>query len=128
LPAAGPARVQAWLDVLEAHNLLPADTDTGMARAEMALFARGQQLAEYLLGNLAGAIFGSFFSTLILTSTTLVVSLYLVAGVRRVKATFLRLAPRRYRHDAAAFWDATASTFRRWLGAGLLSMTFEGVA
>lgn len=127
LASTSSARIRAWLEVLEGRGLLPADTDTVIAQAQVALFVRGQQFAEYLLGHLAGAIFGSFFSTIILTSTTLVVALYLVADVRGVKVSFLRLAPRRYRHDAAAFWDTMGQTFRRWLGAGLLSMTYEGV-
>lgn len=121
-------RVRSWLEVLESRGLLPADTDTVITRAQLALFARGQQLAEYVLGELAGALFSTFFSTLILTSTTLVTGLYLIADVRRMKASFLRLAPRRYRRDAAAFWTAMAETFRRWLGAGLLSIIFEAVA
>lgn len=125
--AASSERIRSWLEVLEGRGLLPTDTDTVISQAQVSLFVRGQQLAEYLLGHLAAAIFGSFFSTMILASTTLVVALYLIADVRRVKTTFLRLSPRRYRRDAAALWEAMSQTFRRWLGAGLISMTYEGI-
>jgi predicted PurR-regulated permease PerM len=125
--AASAARIGQWLAALEARGLLPADTDTVVAGAQTALFARARQLAEELLGQLSGAIFGSFFATLILTSTTLVIALYFLVDVRGVKVAFLRLPPRRYRRDAAALWDTIAQTYRRWLGALLLSMLFEAV-
>ena len=125
--AASAERAGQWLATLEARGLLPADTDTVIAGAQTALFARAGQLAEDLLGQLTGAIFGSFFATLILTSTTLVIALYFLVDVRGVKVTFLRLPPRRYRRDADALWDTIARTYRRWLGALLLSMLFEAV-
>jgi len=61
--------------------------------------------------NLVLTLFGVFF-----------VAVYLLVNIRNVKATYLRIAPVRYRRDARELWDNFAFSLSRYLsGLGLVA-------
>ena len=56
----------------------------------------------------------------------LFVAVYLLAHVRKLKAAYLRAAPKRYRSDARELWDAFAYSLTRYLSGLGLDMFAQG--
>jgi predicted PurR-regulated permease PerM len=54
------------------------------------------------------------------------VAVYLLANVRKLKAAYLRAAPKRYRSDARELWDAFAYSLTRYLSGLGLDMFAQG--
>jgi predicted PurR-regulated permease PerM len=108
----------AWLD---GRRLLPLDADTIIASSRQAIASWAEEQGR---GLLRGKY--SVFSLLLTAFGMAVVALYLLADARRVKARYLRLAPHRYRRDAAALWDDLHHSFGRVMGAQAVSMAIQG--
>ncbi len=121
--AQGTAR--SLLQPLSDLGILPGTPDQFMATLGQDLVKLAQDVAEQVLGSLVGFISGAVGVALILFGV-LFVSVYLLANVRKLKATFLVVAPRGYRRDAKQLWDAFAFSFSRYLSGLGLDMFIQG--
>jgi predicted PurR-regulated permease PerM len=114
------------LEPLEARGLLPDGVDAVVYGLEQAALRALTDLARGLLdgglGFLAGAVSAGFF-----LFTVVVVAAYLLADARRIAAGYLRAAPRAYRRDARALWQALGRTVSRSFLASLASNTIQGL-
>jgi predicted PurR-regulated permease PerM len=84
-----------------------------------------QNLARQVLGGLLRFVSVTFGIALSLFGV-LFVAVYLLVNVRKIKATFLMTAPKRYRRDASELWDSFAFTLSRYLSGLVLDMFIQG--
>ncbi|MGB3681423.1 MAG: AI-2E family transporter [Rubrobacteraceae bacterium] len=89
------------------------------------LSGRAQDLAQNLLGGLAGFVSGvvNFGINLI---GALFVSVYLLLDVRRIKAVYLRTLPHRYRWDGRELWNAEGASLSKYLGGLAFVVVIQG--
>jgi predicted PurR-regulated permease PerM len=114
------------IEPLAENDLLPIPAEDVMAGLVQDLFTRAREIIEGMLGGLVGFISGAFnFGVMIFG--ILFVAAYLLADVRKVKATYLRAAPKRYRRDALDLWEAFGVSLSRYLGGLLLVVVIQGV-
>ena len=121
--AQGTAR--SLLQPLSDLGILPGTPDQFMATLGQDLVKLAQDVAEQVLGSLVGFISGAVGVALALFGV-LFVSVYLLANVRKLKATFLVVSPKGYRRDAQQLWDAFAFSFSRYLSGLGLDMFIQG--
>jgi predicted PurR-regulated permease PerM len=114
--------LRGLLEPLAARGLLPGTPNEFMTNLGQDLLNLAQSIAQQILGGLLSFISGTF--NLILTLFgMLFVAIYLLVNVRNIKVTYLRVMPRRYRHDARDLWDAFAFSLSRYLsGLGLVAI------
>jgi predicted PurR-regulated permease PerM len=112
---------------LDRRELLPGSDPEAFGRELVTdLFDRAQNLTENLLRDLIVFI-PQVFNFGVILFAVLFVAAYLLVDVREVKATYLRVAPKRYRQDARDLWEAFGISLSRYLG-GLLFVAFvQGV-
>ncbi len=103
------------LRLLQERNLLPGELDQLSTQIQQEVFRRAQTLAQALLLWLIGVV-SSAFTILLQAFGILFVAIYLLADVRKIKAAYLRAAPKRYRRDADALWQAFGVSLSRYLG------------
>ncbi|HEX2181660.1 MAG TPA: AI-2E family transporter [Rubrobacteraceae bacterium] len=112
---------------LDERELLPGSDPEAFGRELVTdLFDRAQNLTENLLRDLIVYI-PQVFNFGIILFAVLFVAAYLLVDVRKVKAAYLRAAPRRYRHDARDLWDAFGVSLSRYLGGLLFVAVVQGV-
>jgi predicted PurR-regulated permease PerM len=111
------------LKPLSKLGLMQGTPDQLMSRLSQDLVNLAQNLAQQVLGSLVHFVSGAFGVVLAIFGA-LFVAVYLLANVRRLKATYLRVVPKRYRQDARELWDAFAFSLTAiipylgaWLGA-----------
>lgn len=117
---------QDLLQPLGDLDLLPDTPEAIAARFGEDLFDRIQTLAEGLLSGLVGFISG-VVSAAILLFGVIFVAAYLLVDVRKVKAFYLKTAPRRYRWDARELWESFGVSLSRYLGGLAFVITIQGV-
>src|SRR5215210_2085522 len=109
------------LEPLAERGLLPSTPEEFMANVGQDLLNLAQSIAQQILGGLLGFISGTFSLVLTLFGV-LFVAVYLLVHIRNIKATYLRIAPARYRRDARELWDNFAFSLSRYLsGLGLVA-------
>ncbi len=113
------------LEPLSDRGLLQGTPDEFMARLGRDLLDLAQQVGQQVLGGLVGFISGTFSVALTLFGV-LFVAVYLLVNVRKLKATYLVVAPKRYRRDARELWDAFAFSLSRYLSGLGLDMLIQG--
>jgi predicted PurR-regulated permease PerM len=114
------------LEPLAESDFLPISAEDAMAGVVQDLFGRAREIIEGMLGGLVGFISGAFnFGILIFG--ILFVAAYLLVDVRKVKAAYLKAAPRRYRRDARELWDAFGVSLSRYLGGLVFIIIIQGV-
>ena len=84
-----------------------------------------QSVGRQVLGKLVGFVSGTISAALALFGV-LFVAVYLLANVRKIKATFLMAAPKRYRRDAAELWESEGVSLSRYLSGLGLDMLIQG--
>jgi len=114
--------VQALLEPLYESRLLPSRPEDLMANLGQDLLNLAESTAQQILGGLSNFISGTFSLFLTLFGAFFV-AVYLILNVRRVKADYLRMWPKRYRRDARELWDALDFSLSRYI-AGLVSVAF----
>jgi predicted PurR-regulated permease PerM len=114
------------IEPLAESDLLLIPAEDVMARLVQDLFSRAREIIESMLGGLVGFVSGAF-SFGIVVFGILFVAAYLLADVRKVKATYLKAAPKRYRRDALELWEAFGVTLSRYLGGLLVVVVIQGV-
>jgi predicted PurR-regulated permease PerM len=119
------ATVRALLEPLSQLGLLPGTPDQFMSNLGQDLVDLAQGLARQTLGGLVRFVSGAIGVALSLFGV-LFVAVYLLANVRKLKATFLLSTPKHYRRDAHQLWDAFAFSFSRYLSGLGLDMFIQG--
>jgi predicted PurR-regulated permease PerM len=114
------------IEPLAESELLPISAEEVMARLVQDLFGRAREIVEGMLGGLVGFISGAFNFGIVIFGI-LFVAVYLLADVRKVKATYLKAAPKRYRRDARELWDAFGVSLSRYLGGLVFVVLIQGV-
>jgi predicted PurR-regulated permease PerM len=113
------------LEPLTRLGLWHGTPDQLMSRLGQDLVNLAQNLAQQVLGGLVRFISITFGIALTLFGV-IFVAVYLLANVRKLKAAYLRAAPKRYRSDARELWEAFAFTLSRYLSGLGLDMFAQG--
>jgi predicted PurR-regulated permease PerM len=112
---------------LDRRELLPGSDPEAFGRELVTdLFDRAQSLTENLLRDLIVFI-PQVFNFGIILFAVLFVAAYLLVDVRKVKAAYLKAAPKRYRQDARELWDAFGYSLSRYLGGLIFVAAVQGV-
>ena len=112
---------------LDRRELVPGSDPEAFGRELVTdLFNRAQSLTENLLRDLIVFI-PQVFNFGIILFAVLFVAAYLLVDVRKVKAAYLKAAPKRYRQDARDLWDAFGYSLSRYLGGLLFVAAVQGV-
>jgi predicted PurR-regulated permease PerM len=112
---------------LDRRELVPGSDPEAFGRELVTdLFDRAQSLTENLLRDLIVFI-PQVFNFGIILFAVLFVAAYLLVDVRKVKAAYLKAAPKRYRQDARDLWDAFGYSLSRYLGGLLFVAAVQGV-
>jgi predicted PurR-regulated permease PerM len=114
------------IEPLAESELLPAPAEDIVAGMVQNLFDRAREIIEGMLGGLVGFVSGALNFGIVVFGI-LFVAAYLLADVRKVKATFLKAAPKRYRRDALELWEAFGVSLSRYLGGLLVVVVIQGV-
>ena len=114
------------IEPLAEKDLLPIPAEDVMAGLVQDLFTRAREIIEGMLGGLIGFISGALSFGIVVFGVVFVAA-YLLADVRKVKATYLGAAPKRYRRDALDLWEAFGVSLSRYLGGLLLVVVIQGV-
>jgi predicted PurR-regulated permease PerM len=114
------------IEPLAESEILPIPAEDVMAGLVQDLFVRAREIVEGMLGGLLGFISGALSFGIVIFGM-LFVAAYLLADVRKVKATYLKATPRRYRRDALELWAAFGVSLSRYLGGLLFVVVIQGV-
>ena len=117
--------VRDLLASLSERGLLPGAPEDLMANLGQDLSNLAESIAQQFLGGLLNFVSGTFGLFLTLFGA-LFVAVYLVANVRKVKANYLCMFPRRYRPDARELWDGFAFSLSRFLSGWALVAFIQG--
>lgn len=113
------------LQPLRESDVLLVPPERFMEGLVQDLFERARQLIEGILGGLVGFISGAFSFGIVIFGI-LFVAVYLLVDVRKVKAAYLKVAPKRYRRDFRELWNAFGLSLSRYLGGLLLVVVVQG--
>ena len=129
LPAIASSAEQQLRDALnffQQRGLLPNDSDEVASRVREDFTNAARAIAGNVLGGALGVITGTFSFALTLFGVVFV-GAYLLADVRRFKASYLRAAPHDYRRDFLTLWDAFGYSLSKYLSGLLLVLAIQGV-
>jgi predicted PurR-regulated permease PerM len=113
------------LQPLADYGLLKGTPDQFIGELSQDLLDLAKSVGRSILGGLVGFVSGTISLVLALFGV-LFVSVYLLANVRKIKATFLMAAPKRYRRDAAELWESEGLSLSRYLSGVGLDMVIQG--
>lgn len=117
--------LRGLLEPLAERGLVPGDPDELLSGAAAAVTGR----LRALVGALPGELFGLAGRTVQLALVALgsvVVAAYMLADARRIKAAYLRAAPKGWRRDALELWDSFGHTLSRYLSGLAFVMLIQG--
>jgi predicted PurR-regulated permease PerM len=117
--------VRGVLSPLSELGLWQGTPDQLMSRLGQDLVNLARNAARQALGSLISFVSITFGIALSLFGV-LFVAVYLLAHVRKLKATYLMAVPKRYRQDAHELWEAFAFTLSRYLSGLGLDMFAQG--
>jgi predicted PurR-regulated permease PerM len=117
--------IRSLLQPLTDSGILKETPDEFMVRLGRDLLDLAQSVGKQVLGRLVGFLSGTISVVLTLFGI-LFVSVYFLANVRKIKATFLMAAPKRYRRDAAELWESEGASLSRYLSGLGLDMIIQG--
>ncbi len=118
--------LRSVLQPLTDYGILKGTPDQFMGELGQDLLGLARSFGKQVLGGLVGFVSGTI-SLAITLFGVLFVSVYLLANVRKVKATFLLAAPKRYRRDAAELWESEGRSLSRYLSGLGIDMLLQGV-
>jgi predicted PurR-regulated permease PerM len=108
------------------RGMVSEDSDAVVDDLRTGAIERASQVAEGFLDNLLGAVTG-IFDLVVKTFGIVFVAIYLLIDARRMKATFIRTAPPRYRRDAQILWEDFGASLSRYLGGLSISLLLQGI-
>ena len=117
--------LRSLLQPLTDSGILKETPDQFMVRLGRDLLDLAQSVGRQVLGRLVGFVSGTISVALALFGV-LFVAVYLLVNVRKIKATFLMAAPKRYRRDAAELWESEGVSLSRYLSGLGLDMLIQG--
>lgn len=106
-------------------GVLQSTPDEFLGKLGRDLLDLARSSAQQALGGLVRFVSGAFGLVLGLFGV-LFVAVYMLVNVRGIKTTYLRVAPKRYRRDASALWDAFAFSLSRYLSGLAFVMFIQG--
>jgi predicted PurR-regulated permease PerM len=113
------------LQPLADYGLLKGTPDEFIGELGDDLLDFAKSVGRNILGGLVGFVSGTISLVLSLFGV-LFVAVYLLANVRKIKATYLMAAPKRYRRDAAELWESEGLSLSRYLSGLGLDMVIQG--
>ncbi|MBA2535116.1 MAG: AI-2E family transporter, partial [Rubrobacter sp.] len=117
--------VVGLLQPLADHGLLKGTPDQFLGELGQDLLNFARSVGKNILGGLVSFV-SSTISLVLSLFGVLFVSVYLLANVRQIKATYLMAAPKRYRRDAAELWESEGLSLSRYLSGLGLDMVIQG--
>lgn len=117
--------LRALLEPLAASGLLPGTTEEFIANLNASLLALAENLAQGVLGGLGGFVSGTVNVGLSLFGIAFIAA-YLLVDSRRIRTSFIALAPNRYQDDARELWDSLGFLLSRYLSGLGLVMFIQG--
>jgi predicted PurR-regulated permease PerM len=118
--------LRGLLQPLTDYGILKGTPDEFIGDLGRDLLDLARSVGKQVLGGLVGFVSGTI-SLAIALFGVLFVSVYLLANVRKIKATFLLAAPKRYRRDAAELWESEGRSLSRYLSGLGLDMLIQGI-
>jgi predicted PurR-regulated permease PerM len=118
--------LRSVLQPLSDYGLLKGTPDEFMRELGQDLLDFARSFGRNILGGLINFVSGTVSLVLTLFGV-LFVAVYLLANVRKIKATYLMAAPKRYRRDAAELWESEGLSLSRYLSGLGLDMIIQGV-
>ncbi len=118
--------LEGVLKPLSDYGLLNGTPDEFIKELEGDILDLARSVGRNILGGLVGFV-SSTVSLVLSLFGVLFVSVYLLANVRKIKATYLMAAPKRYRRDAAELWESEGLSLSRYLSGLGLDMAIQGV-
>ena len=107
------------------YGLLKGTPDEFIGELGHDLLDLVKSVGRNILGGLVGFVSGTISLVLSLFGV-LFVAVYLLANVRKIKATYLLAMPKRYRRDAAELWESEGLSLSRYLSGLGLDMVIQG--
>jgi predicted PurR-regulated permease PerM len=117
-------RVLGWL---RERGLSTAEPQEVVNSTRQQIVAEAQSVAQDMLASVLDAVTQAV-NAFIGIFGVIFVAVYMLADVSRFQAGFIKLAPQRYRGDAAALWNMLSISLNRYIGGILISITVQGVA
>ena len=117
--------LRSVLQPLADYGLLKGTPDEFMRELGQDLLDLARSFGRNILGGLLNFVSGTVSLVLTLFGV-LFVAVYLLANVRKIKATYLMAAPKRYRRDAAELWESEGLSLSRYLSGLGLDMIIQG--
>jgi len=117
--------VVGLLQPLADYGLLKGTPDQFLGELGQDLLNFARSVGKNILGGLVSFV-SSTISLVLSLFGVLFVSVYLLANVRQIKATYLMAAPKRYRRDAAELWESEGLSLSRYLSGLGLDMVIQG--
>ena len=117
--------LRSVLQPLSDYGLLKGTPDEFMRELGQDLLDLARSFGRNILGSLINFVSGTVSLVLTLFGV-LFVAVYLLANVRKIKATYLMAAPKRYRRDAAELWESEGLSLSRYLSGLGLDMIIQG--
>lgn len=117
--------LEGLLQPLSDYGLLKGTPEEFLGELGQDLLDLARSVGRNILGGLVGFV-SSTISLVLSLFGVLFVSVYLLVNVRRIKATYLLAAPKRYRRDAAELWESEGLSLSRYLSGLGLDMVIQG--
>jgi predicted PurR-regulated permease PerM len=117
--------LEGVLRPLSDYGLLNGTPDEFIKELEGDILDLAKSVGRNILGGLLGFV-SSTVSLVLSLFGVLFVAVYLLANVRKIKATYLMAAPKRYRRDAADLWEDEGNSLSRYLSGLGLDMVIQG--
>jgi predicted PurR-regulated permease PerM len=117
--------VNSLLQPLRESGVLPAHSGEYANSLQEGLLALGQTLVAGALAGILG-FFSGAIGGLVHTFIALMVALYLMLDIQRIRENVVRLAPARYRPDVSELWARLGGAVSRYLGGLSFSMAEQG--
>ena len=95
-------------------------------QGQQELINRAQGFAQDALALLLSGVTGAI-NVILNTFGIIFVAIYLLADTRKLKATYLWIAPKRYRVDAEELWDDFAESLSRYIAGLFVVILVQGV-
>jgi predicted PurR-regulated permease PerM len=117
--------LKGLLQPLADYGLLKGTPDQFIGELGQDLLGLARSVGKNVLGGLVSFV-SSTISLVLSLFGVLFVSVYLLANVRKIKATYLMATPKRYRRDAAELWESEGNSLSRYLSGLGLDMVLQG--
>jgi predicted PurR-regulated permease PerM len=125
LATEGDQLLRDLLRPLQERGWLTSTPDDLIGQAQQELINRAQVFAQQFLTLLLSWVTGAI--NVVLTIFGIIfVAVYLLSDARKLKATYLLVAPKRYRTDAAELWEDFGQSLSRYVAGLFVIILVQG--